>query len=168
MVARSRKIRNKTGERGAALVEFALVLPLFLMITFGMLTAGIAFNHKIDLSHAAREGARYAATVPLTQCATIANCGNKTWPDLIQSVVAERSYGDVTATDAQVCVAVVTGANSVLSSYSTDGTTCYDDGGADTGNRVHVSITKTGDRIQAILFSLPVTLTTKATAKLES
>jgi len=164
-------------EHGAALVEFALILPVFMMITFGMLTGGIAFNHQMDLTHAAREGARYGATVPLTQCppenATATNCGGKTWADLLQSVVAERSFGDVTATDDQVCVAVVSGNNVVLSpssSYSTEsgGTPCYDDGSGDTGVRVQVSIEKTGDKIQGILFQIPLTLESKATAKFES
>jgi Flp pilus assembly protein TadG len=167
----TRRNRNKKDERGASLVEFALILPVLAAITFGMLSAGVVYNHKMDVTHASREGARYGATVPAAQCTPTSNCGGLTWADLVQSVVAERSFGDVTATDSQVCVALVTGANSVYSpssSYSTDGTTCYDDGGADTGERVHVKITKTGDKINAVLFRANVTLTSKATAKFES
>jgi Flp pilus assembly protein TadG len=55
-------------ERGAALVEFALVLPLVLMLAFGIVTAAVTYNHKIDLTHAAREGARYGATLAQLQC----------------------------------------------------------------------------------------------------
>ena len=55
-------------ERGTALVEFALVLPLVLMLAFGVVTAGLTYNHKIDLTHAAREGARYGATLAQLQC----------------------------------------------------------------------------------------------------
>lgn len=48
-------------EAGAALVEFALVLPLLLLILFGMLEFGKAFNYWIDQTHLANEGARWAA-----------------------------------------------------------------------------------------------------------
>lgn len=47
--------------RGQALVEFALVLPLFLMILFGLLQFGLAFSNYLTLNAAAREGARTAA-----------------------------------------------------------------------------------------------------------
>ena len=43
-----------------ALVEFALVLPLLLVILFGMLDFGKAFNYWIDQTHLANEGARWA------------------------------------------------------------------------------------------------------------
>jgi Flp pilus assembly pilin Flp len=48
-------------EDGAALVEFALVLPLVLLLLIGMLDLGKAFNYWIDETHLANEGARYAA-----------------------------------------------------------------------------------------------------------
>jgi hypothetical protein len=47
-------------EAGVALVEFALVLPLLLVILFGMLDFGKAFNYWIDQTHLANEGARWA------------------------------------------------------------------------------------------------------------
>lgn len=167
---RFRTGRTAGNERGAALVEFALILPLVAMITFGMLTAGMAYNHKMDLTHAAREGARYGATVPLGQCTPTSNCGGMTWAQLVQSVVAERSFGAVTTS--QVCVALVSGSGSpVGASYTTkaDGTSaCYDDGNGDSGNRVQVYLEKTDDKIDAVLFKANLTLTSKATAKFES
>ena len=54
---------RRSDEQGTALVEFALILPLVLMLAFGVVTAGLTYNHKIDLTHAAREGARYGATL---------------------------------------------------------------------------------------------------------
>jgi Flp pilus assembly protein TadG len=48
-------------ERGQALVEFVLLLPVFLIITFGIIEFGRAFNYWIDTTHLASEGARYAA-----------------------------------------------------------------------------------------------------------
>jgi Flp pilus assembly protein TadG len=47
-------------EDGVALVEFALVLPLLLLLLFGMLDFGRAFNYWIDSTHLANEGARWA------------------------------------------------------------------------------------------------------------
>lgn len=48
-------------ERGAALVEMALILPLFVLMVFGMMEAGWAFAQANDIRHGAREGARLAA-----------------------------------------------------------------------------------------------------------
>ena len=55
---RTPKIRD---ESGAALVEFVLVLPLLLLLLFGMLDFGKAYNYWIDETPLAHEGARFAA-----------------------------------------------------------------------------------------------------------
>lgn len=49
-------------DRGAAAVEFALVLPLLLLIVFGIIDFGRALNAQITLTEAAREGAYLAAS----------------------------------------------------------------------------------------------------------
>ena len=51
-------IRNT---RGNAMVEFALVLPLLLLLCFGITEFGRAWMTKSVLTSAAREGARLAA-----------------------------------------------------------------------------------------------------------
>lgn len=48
-------------DRGAAAVEFALVLPLLVLIVFGVIDFGRAINAQITLTQAAREGARALA-----------------------------------------------------------------------------------------------------------
>src|SRR5437016_3174187 len=48
-------------ESGVALVEFALVLPLLLLLLFAILDFGKAFNYWIDETHLANETARWAA-----------------------------------------------------------------------------------------------------------
>jgi len=55
-----RRIRGSkgSGERGQNLVEFALILPLFLVIVFGIVDFGMAFHSYITVTNAAREGAR--------------------------------------------------------------------------------------------------------------
>lgn len=161
--------RHRQPERGAAMVEFALVLPVIVMLTFGMITSGIAFNHKMDITHAAREGARYGATLPLTQCSGSPNpCGTSTWAQVVRSVVVERAMGAVT--EADICVALVHGSTATPNtpaSHSTGGAVCFAESGGDSDNRVQVSITKSDDKIDGIFFQIPVTLTTEATAKFE-
>ena len=48
-------------DRGAAAVEFALVLPLLLLVLFGIIDFGRALNAQLTLTQAAREGVRLAA-----------------------------------------------------------------------------------------------------------
>ncbi|MBM4295189.1 MAG: pilus assembly protein [Deltaproteobacteria bacterium] len=48
--------------RGGAIVEFALVLPLFLVLLFGVLEFGLIIYYKGLITHASREGARRGAT----------------------------------------------------------------------------------------------------------
>ena len=45
-------------ESGASLVEFALVLPLLLVITFGIIEFGVMMYNQQVITNAAREGAR--------------------------------------------------------------------------------------------------------------
>jgi Flp pilus assembly protein TadG len=51
-------IRDDTG---AALVEFALVVPLLVLLLFGITEFGRALNYWIDETHLANEAARFAA-----------------------------------------------------------------------------------------------------------
>src|SRR5215469_16309154 len=48
-------------DRGAAVVEFALLLPLLLLLLFGIIDFGRALNAQVTLTQAAREGARLDA-----------------------------------------------------------------------------------------------------------
>lgn len=48
-------------DRGAAAVEMALVLPLLLLVLFAFVDFGRAYNMKIELTQAAREGVRVIA-----------------------------------------------------------------------------------------------------------
>ncbi len=47
-------------ERGTAIIEFAVVLPLLLTILFGIIEFGYVFMVRQTLQHAAREGCRTA------------------------------------------------------------------------------------------------------------
>jgi Flp pilus assembly pilin Flp len=57
---RRRAGKRAAREDGAALVEFALILPLLAVLLFGMLEFGKLFNYWIDETHLTAEGARWA------------------------------------------------------------------------------------------------------------
>lgn len=50
-------------DRGQALVELALILPVVLLLLTGMIEGGRIFHAYLTVVHAAREGARTAAVV---------------------------------------------------------------------------------------------------------
>jgi Flp pilus assembly protein TadG len=54
-------LRRLAADRGVAMVEMALVLPLLLVLLMGMLDFGRAINYWNDVNHIAGEGARFAA-----------------------------------------------------------------------------------------------------------
>lgn len=51
----------KSDKKGQALVEFALVLPILLVVVLGIVQFGVILNGYVSITHAAREGARMAA-----------------------------------------------------------------------------------------------------------
>jgi Flp pilus assembly protein TadG len=53
--------RTRWRERGAAAVEFALVLPILLLLVMGIVECGRAYHIQTTLSGAAREGVRVMA-----------------------------------------------------------------------------------------------------------
>jgi TadE-like protein len=84
--------RIRRDDRGQALVEFALVAPLFLMLVIGVIQFGVALNFWFDMQRLANQGAR----------AAVVNCGENSststgnlclttrtspgTPDLVQSL----------------------------------------------------------------------------------
>ena len=84
-----RRMGRHGGDRGVAAVEFALVLPLFVLLLCGIIDFSRAFNMQLTLSDAAAEGTRTLAigsTVAMAQSA-------------VTSLVAPTgvSYPDTTA-----------------------------------------------------------------------
>jgi Flp pilus assembly protein TadG len=60
----SRK-RRRRGERGQNLVEFALILPIFMFIVLGTIEFGWVLKSYITVTNSAREGARYGIVCPV-------------------------------------------------------------------------------------------------------
>ena len=58
-IARVGDVRRS--ERGQAVVEFALILPVFVLLLGGIIQFGIGLNYWLDLQRVANQGARWAA-----------------------------------------------------------------------------------------------------------
>lgn len=64
------RARARRDEGGAAALEFALVLPILLMLVFGIISYAYMFSVRQALTQAAAEGARAAAVAQTGQSAT--------------------------------------------------------------------------------------------------
>lgn len=64
--------RLPTLARGAAIVEFAFVLTLMLLVTAGIFEFGRAFQHYNALAKATRDGARYMSAAPKATISSVA------------------------------------------------------------------------------------------------
>jgi Flp pilus assembly protein TadG len=53
--------RRASNERGQAMTEFAVVLPVLALVLFAIMQFGIVFNNYLTLTDAVRAGARTAA-----------------------------------------------------------------------------------------------------------
>ncbi len=58
-----KSIQRSGKDKGSVAVEFVLVLPVLLLVVFGIIDLGRLLNTKMTLSQAAHEGARAAAVV---------------------------------------------------------------------------------------------------------
>jgi hypothetical protein len=63
------RARHRQSERGASIVEFALVAPIFFLLVMGICEFGVGFSNNIALRQGVREGARQGA---------VANVGSNT------------------------------------------------------------------------------------------
>ena len=70
--------------RGQTMVEFVLVLPIILMVLFGVIQFGLTFNHYVALTDAVRAGARTAAVSRQASC-----------PVCVTSAKVKSSAGDL-------------------------------------------------------------------------
>ena len=59
--------RRKNGEKGQALVEFTLLVPIFLLLLFAIVDFGMGFYSWITVTNAAREGARLGVVLATEQ-----------------------------------------------------------------------------------------------------
>jgi Flp pilus assembly pilin Flp len=92
---------NRRRERGASLVEFALIAPLLFAILLGTITGGLALSKKNSMTNAVREGGRLGATL-------FSDDEDWTWDDWADAVrqrVLDLAGNDLDEGD--VCVQLV-------------------------------------------------------------
>jgi Flp pilus assembly protein TadG len=77
--------------RGQALVEFALVIPVFLFILFALIDMGRYVYLNSTLSQAAREGARVASVEAYWMGKSDASCGSAAGPVCPANLTALRT-----------------------------------------------------------------------------
>jgi Flp pilus assembly protein TadG len=66
LAVHDRRSTSRGGARGAALVEFVLIVPIFLLLVFGAIEFASAYNDSAVVADAARAGGRIGSTVPGT------------------------------------------------------------------------------------------------------
>ena len=66
------KSRGKR-ERGQSLVEFALIIPFFLIVVLAVADFGLGLRAWITVTNSAREGARFAAVTCATDSASVSD-----------------------------------------------------------------------------------------------
>jgi Flp pilus assembly protein TadG len=79
-------LRRRRRTRGQSLVEFALVLPIFMLLLAGMVDFGLGLYSYMTIINAAREGGRLAAT----------NCTATDCTGSVQTKTAASSNGILT------------------------------------------------------------------------
>ncbi len=70
----SHRAKSRRAERGQAIVEFALVMPILIILLFGVVFFAMAFNLQMVLNGAAREGARTWASSRANTSPCCATC----------------------------------------------------------------------------------------------
>lgn len=154
------KRKGLDGDRGAILVEAALVLPLLLMLTLGIWTTARAWNLHNVLDHATREAARFGATTPDPA-------------DLLMIALGEVQAARVDWHSVTRCAAIVSGGAVVDGGGDGfSGAQCIASGagsGQDptTDDRVQVTLEIPNYQLNFVFFSVTVDLRAQAVARLE-
>jgi hypothetical protein len=90
--------RSGSDERGAGLVEFAIVVSLLLLIVFGIIEFGLAFNDYLNVRNGSREAARLGVVNDLDNAPTCKINGVSTSPPSVPA-------NSTDATNALICKA---------------------------------------------------------------
>ena len=146
-------MRLSANERGAALVEAALVLPFLLLLTFGIWTTARAWNVNNTLQHAAREGARYGATIDPWDSGTS--------PSAVGAVVdADLTASSVDPVVVNACIEAVSDA----ASPSCDGSHTNNTG----TDQIFVKLTYPNYQLEFLFFSTTIDMQATAIARHEA
>jgi Flp pilus assembly protein TadG len=111
-------------DRGSALVEFALILPMMLLLTTGIMVFGVAMNNYLQLTNAVSIGARtlaVSAQMTLDPCQVGSSAIAAAAPNLTSSNLKYSFVLNGTAYSGSSCASsdVSSGAAGLLTSGST-------------------------------------------------
>ncbi len=85
--------RRGRDQRGAVLVEAAIVIPILMMITLGIIEYGGAYRENAAVANAARAGARVASSLPKTDFGCTAPCSDSALTVAAAVSSAMQSFG---------------------------------------------------------------------------
>ena len=164
-------------QEGASALEFALVLPILILVLFGAISFGLAFNAKMQLSHAARESVRFAATLPVP-------ADSDDWfKDVANRAIGTAAGSARVSDDAMaICIALIpesgpiramnmqgsaayTTSDELVVNGSDSSSACFPDNL--TGDRVQVRIRR-GTELSAVFFTKSITLAEQGVARYEA
>lgn len=137
-------------DRGAALVEAALVLPILLLLTLGIWGTARAWNVHNTIDHAAREAARYGAT-------------EEPWAGT--SDVAVRAVADLELSASTIDTAKMTYCIELIADTQTGACGLLNTSGTD---QIYVRLIYPDYPIKFLFFELTVDLESTAVARHES
>ncbi len=83
--------RRLSRDRGAALVEFAIIAPMLFMLLFGIIDFGLMFGQKLDVIQGSREGARLAS---VNYQATADSSGSTQTSEIVAETCARMALAD--------------------------------------------------------------------------
>jgi Flp pilus assembly protein TadG len=98
-----RRWRGHTADSGASAVEFALVVPILLLLVFGIIDYGFVFSQQSTLNNGVREGARRAVVADPFAGATV-SANPRTCDGIITSIKNQLSGLGLNSANVQVKV----------------------------------------------------------------
>jgi len=110
---------RRRSERGSAAVEFAILLPLLVLLLFGIIEFSIAYNHEQGLHAAAREGAR-VASLPQTTQADVIDRVKSSLQGVLNSTDIQNATITVTPSGSQPCNGAPAGTHVVVTVSAPD------------------------------------------------
>jgi Flp pilus assembly protein TadG len=103
---------RREGEKGQNLVEFAMVVPIFLILVFAIVDFGMGFHAWITVTNAAREGARIGAVgadQPTIEARVMDTAGSLAQDDITITVTnAQGDPGEAVTVDVQYDYQLIT------------------------------------------------------------
>jgi Flp pilus assembly protein TadG len=101
-------------KRGGTFVEFALIIPLFFLLTFAIVDFGFLFYQKLTLENAVRQAGRFAVTG--NHLTTTSANGTVTTETRIQSIVQTATQAAVGLPISNVQISTVQGGTNFIGS----------------------------------------------------